>query len=355
MEIKNVLVLDCNDSASKAASHLEENPAVIITKDGKYFGVIDHRSLDRGIKNLSKVKCETIISKPPTIEVTTDLKTQIEHFSSGHFKALPVLDKQKKPIGVVSRIELLAELKSLNLIPNTSISEIMSSPVKTISEEETLADAQSLLKESKVPRLVVLRKSYPLGTVSNFDIGSWTAGSINEGSKDKSKEKSTKEMKISDFVRSDIGTIDEDSNTLEAMEQMINKKVSVLAVMSGKKLVGVLGALDIFKLMAKKPSKKPVEISGLADGLESHYSELEASVSSIMKKFEKTIKFGDMRLHIKEQKSSFIVNLHLDTDSGVVSLKEEQKTFKDAVDAILSEFETILRKKKEQKSEKGRK
>jgi hypothetical protein len=37
MEIKNTLILESNDMASKAASQLANTPAVIITKKGKYF------------------------------------------------------------------------------------------------------------------------------------------------------------------------------------------------------------------------------------------------------------------------------------------------------------------------------
>ena len=67
MEIKKTLILDSSEPVSKALPHLDEFPAVIITKNGKYYGIIDHRSVSSAIKDPNNTKCETVVVRPPTM------------------------------------------------------------------------------------------------------------------------------------------------------------------------------------------------------------------------------------------------------------------------------------------------
>ena len=60
MELKEALILDVKDPVSKALNELlKTGTAVIVTKDNKYFGILDDRHLGINMNNASKTKCET--------------------------------------------------------------------------------------------------------------------------------------------------------------------------------------------------------------------------------------------------------------------------------------------------------
>jgi hypothetical protein len=42
MEIKKTVILESSEPLSKALAQLDTEPAVLVTKDGKYHGLIDH-------------------------------------------------------------------------------------------------------------------------------------------------------------------------------------------------------------------------------------------------------------------------------------------------------------------------
>ncbi|MEM5814801.1 MAG: CBS domain-containing protein, partial [Candidatus Aenigmatarchaeota archaeon] len=248
MEVKKTLILDAGEPASKATSHLAEYPAVIITKEGRYYGIIDHRNITTGIRDPSSVRCETVIVRPPVLRGSAGVLERVDAFLLGHFKALPVVAENEKPLGITTRVELLDDIRRERLVPKESVSALMSAPVFTIDENETLARAKKMMNDRKVNRLVVTSKGYPVGVVSSLDMAAWAIGrSLPAGRKDRSREINASEMPISAFLRPDITSVEQNASLDDAIRRMIEKNVSAVIVTSGRRAMGVLSALDIFK------------------------------------------------------------------------------------------------------------
>ena len=100
MKIKEALILDENEPLSKALNEvLDTGTAAIVTKDKKYKGIIDDRNLRNfSVQNPAKIKCKSVIVKPPVLNPDTGILDRIDAFLMGHFKALPVVNKAGKPI-----------------------------------------------------------------------------------------------------------------------------------------------------------------------------------------------------------------------------------------------------------------
>ncbi len=358
MEIKQTLVLDSSDSLSKAIAQLDESPAVIVTRDGKYYGLIDHHCLTQSYRDPHTVKCETAISKPPVLPESAGLLERVEAFLSGHFKALPVIDDGKKPVGITTRVELLKEMLSGNLIPQLQAADLMSSPAYTIDENSSIGDARGVIKERHAHRLVVTRNGKLIGLISNYDLGTWNARpNLPGGRKDirLSQQINVDEMKISSFLRPDVTLVKEGTSLADAAKRMVEKQVSAVIVVSDSKPLGVVSALDIFKKVQEIAQEGvPVGVSGLEQDDIGYFSRVQEKFGHVIQRFGKTFNIRNCSVHVKSGKSTYVVAVYLDTDDGHVSLKCERGSLQEGIDELAAELHEVLRKKKDQRKMKPR-
>jgi CBS domain-containing protein/ribosome-associated translation inhibitor RaiA len=332
-------------------------PAVIITKNGKYYGIVDHRSVSAVIRNPANTKCESAIAKPPVLTADADMLERVGAFMVGHFKAVPVVNGKLEPIGITSRVELLNDMVKQKLIPPMKLCDIMSKPVYTIDENETVAGAKRILKDKNARRLVVTRKNNPVGLVSVYDMSALEARSnLATGRKDiKSQNVSVSDMKISGFVRPDMTIVGEGASLQEAIQKMVDKQVSGVIVLSGKEPVGVVSALDVFKKILEMAQEgMQIQISGLNQDDIDQYDHIKQKFTHVLGKFSKTFNIRNVSVHVKENKSVYDVGIYLDTDDGHIALKVEKADVQAAVDELASEVEHMLRKKKDIKVIKPR-
>ena len=349
MDIKRALVLDCVEPVSKAENYLMDNPAVIITKEGKDYGMVDHRCI-KSMNEHQNVKCETVMIRSPVLKEDSELGDRVEAFLVGHFKALPVLDGKNRPLGVVTRTELLGDLKKSHALPEGVVDEIMHSPVYTIDYAKNLGDAKKQLKEKGVHRLVVTKSGNSLGVVSAFDIAMWESrGKTSKGRKDTGIDQinNIERMRVEEFVRGDVISVEAGTKTGQLVDEMIKKKVSHAIVTSNKKPVGVVSVLDVLKQVNQKQSEVQIAISGLGGDTLVEYSDIEQKLLHVIEKFGKTFSFRNVSLHVKEKKSAFVLNLYAEADDGHISIKEERSSIKEGIDRICHELSELLRKKKE--------
>jgi len=358
MEIKRTLILDSSDFISKALPQLDEMPAVIVTKNGRYYGIIDHASVSQGIRDPQNTKCECAVSKPPVLLQSAGVLERIDAFMAGHFRALPVIDANDNPLGITTRVGLLKDMMDDGLIPPMAVSDLMSSPAFVIGEKETLATAKRMIRENAARRLVVMRDHNIIGVISAYDIGAWAAKqNLAVGRKNIKSSEGVKidDMEIAGFVRPQITRIPEGSGLHEAVERMIDKQVSDVVVVAGKKPVGVMSALDIFKKIQELAEESlPIQISGLGEDSMYLYKHIKDKIGHPLEKFGKTFNIRNCSVHVKEGKSTFVVNVYFDTDHGHISLKEERGSLKETVDEVAAEISNILRKKKELRKQKPR-
>jgi CBS domain-containing protein/ribosome-associated translation inhibitor RaiA len=358
MEIKHTLVLDGSDSLSKALSQLDETPAVIVTKEGKYIGIIDHHSVSLGIRNPDTVRCETVVKKPPVLLANAGVMERVDAFLGGHYKALPVLDEDKAPIGITTRVELLKELLVDDSVPHVNVVEVMNSPVFMIDEKETLSAAKSLLKEKDAHRLVATRNGKLIGLISAYDLAAWSARpNLPSGRKDIKHSEPIKvdDMSISSFMRPDMTIVKEEASLDDAVRRMIDKQVSYVIVARDSKPIGVVSALDIFKIyQAKSKVGIPIQVSGLGEDNAAYFDRIQAKFGHVFEKSSASFNIRNCSVHVKENKSVYSVNAYFETDEGHVSLKLERGSLQEAIDEIAMEALEILRKKKDQRKVKPR-
>jgi CBS domain-containing protein len=117
-----------------------------------------------------------------------------------------------------------------------TVGGIMTVPVRTISPEETIAQAAEIMKKNRIGCLVVLKKDEPIGIITERDI---TYKLVAEGKGG--------DTKVSKVMTKDLKTVGEDKSLTDAAKLMAAHVIRRLPVIQKGKLVGIVTIDDIAK------------------------------------------------------------------------------------------------------------
>ncbi len=79
--------------------------------------------------------------------------------------AVPVVDSEGRPVGIVSTTDLVQELK-----PDSPVSTIMTEKVYTVPQYDDASVAARIMRNHKIHRVVVTHEQKVVGVVSAFDL-----------------------------------------------------------------------------------------------------------------------------------------------------------------------------------------
>jgi CBS domain-containing protein len=165
--------------------------------------------------------------------------------------------------------------------PDVKVEDVMSSPVVTIRNTDTVLVACKLMKKNEIGCVVVVDKSdKPVGLMTERDVVRRVAALDLLPSKVNAGKSMTKPL----------GTIDPSSNVTDAAKKMREMKVRRLVVVQGDKLKGIITSNDIVDItpalidvMAEKSQIAPVQkikesapLSGYCDRCGSWADELKS-------------------------------------------------------------------------------
>ncbi len=101
--------------------------------------------------------------------VTAEPHQSIEHvrkmLESNEITAVPVVDSEQHPVGVISATDLAHDLK-----PGAPISGIMTEKVYTVPQYDDVSIAARVMRNHKIHRVVVTHEQKVVGMLSAFDL-----------------------------------------------------------------------------------------------------------------------------------------------------------------------------------------
>lgn len=105
-----------------------------------------------------------------TVEPETSLRELISTMSEGRLHAVPVVNRHRQPVGVVSAADLIPEQSPLRGRGRTA-AELMATPVRAIHADEPVSFAACLLARAAIRRLFVVNwDSCLVGVVARCDL-----------------------------------------------------------------------------------------------------------------------------------------------------------------------------------------
>jgi CBS domain-containing protein len=101
--------------------------------------------------------------------VTAERHQSIEHVRSmldkNAISALPVVDGEKQPVGIISSTDLAHDLK-----PAAPISSVMTDKVYTVPQYDDVSIAARVMRNHKIHHIVVTHEQRVVGILSAFDL-----------------------------------------------------------------------------------------------------------------------------------------------------------------------------------------
>lgn len=101
--------------------------------------------------------------------VTTQPHTTISHLRGvmerNRIGAVPVVDSEGRPVGIVSTTDLLTELNG-----NSPVSTIMTETVYTVPQYDDVSVAARVMRNHGIHRVIVTHEQKVVGVLSSFDL-----------------------------------------------------------------------------------------------------------------------------------------------------------------------------------------
>jgi CBS domain-containing protein len=162
-----------------------------------------------------------------------------------HVHALVVVDRDRRPVGIMSDYDLLAgewlsaDADSLVTMRKLTAADLMSYPVTTVESDTPLNEAAQLMLEKDINRLMVAEKGKPVAVISSSDFVASIAGA----------EKLSRD-KVADIMSDAILVCRDKTPISSAARTMTEARYrSVLVVDSRGKPLGVVSDRDLIPLV----------------------------------------------------------------------------------------------------------
>jgi CBS domain-containing protein len=134
----------------------------------------------------------------------------------------------------------------MSSLDSISVSRVMSSPVRTVKEDDTLQDAcKTMLKGGIGSVIVVNQSNEPSGIITERDVVRHLA-----------EEPISFQAQASEIMSKPIVTIHPNGSLRDALQTMQSRDIRRLVVVGddGKNMMGILTDKDIFKFITKNES-----------------------------------------------------------------------------------------------------
>ncbi len=131
------------------------------------------------------------------------------------------------------------------------VAEIMSHKVHTVNQHENISRVMYLMNYEKIRHLPVVEKGRIVGIVSDRDLYK-ALGTREHTLEVESEEQLHSSNRVQNIMRRGVVTTTPEASVSEAADLMAGHKIGALPVVVDNKLVGIVSAVDILKLMAKQ-------------------------------------------------------------------------------------------------------
>lgn len=312
MELENPTQLDVSEPLSRAVNEISKTGLpVIVTKNGKYFGIIDERAIRQHTVSPNKEKCGTIAERAPTLSPESTVMDACNAFFAGRYKAIPVL-RGGKIEGAISRRTLLSELLSEKMLSRKRVSEVMTSPVATMDITSTIGQAGSELRRHHIRRLVVTQKGKIAGLLSVFDMAGFNASHKGSDAFYRGGERTSMDSQpISSYMKKQVEMIAASDSLASAVKKMLDSHVAALVVADAGYPQGIVTAKDILHSALAEEKPASVFVSGLPYEQRDFASEIVREGEKLISKLGKSSKVSSIAVHIKKEGPGFAVRCQL--------------------------------------------
>jgi len=306
----------------KVIPTITKEEGVILTKDNKYFGIVDKRCLVKSLNLVNENQASFKIAKRvPLINSSTSIMHATEYMYLNKSRLLPY-ERDTIIKGVLKRNTLLRIFLSEHLLSAFKVNDFMTTPVIGIDVNATLAQAKATMKNYNIVTLPVINQDRLVGIITLTDMLVYSS-KIPERAPPFRKSDINR-AKVSDIMQSNVFTISKNSSIDDAIRSFVEKNISSLPVLEGNRLIGMLTVSDILRGVIKIGRKEHelVMISGLDEETEPYKEDVIKEASDLVNNISQLsgIEPDYVSIDIKHMKGNrFEIKARLYTKKGVIT------------------------------------
>ncbi|MEM2251186.1 MAG: CBS domain-containing protein [Candidatus Hadarchaeales archaeon] len=251
--VKTFPSVGSRDLVTKARAIMRETGWRIlpVVDGGMLEGIITQREILRVSSTRSNIPVSGIMSIVPVlITPATELKRVVKALIDFGLDGLPVVMDQtnRTIVGMIRAediVQRLVELSSLKV----KVEDIMTRDPVVCSPEDEIVKIWEIMEKSHFSGVPVVEvrggKKIVIGIITRSDI-------IREGSARLSEEsRKERKTKVRSVMKSPAVTIEQDSEVVQAMRLMLERKIKRLPVVKNGELVGIVSREDILKMICR--------------------------------------------------------------------------------------------------------
>lgn len=346
----------------------------VVDSKGGLEGVIGYRDLIRFIQfNPERTKLNKVMHQPPEFDADESLVELCDlRINSG--RKLLVHTSGDKLKGVIGDQEFLEAFSNAEEIEDVGTKDIHTYDLINVFEQDSLEEARHIMLDNNVSRLPVLDKNGKLtGILHSTDLlqtmvsrqapdsGGTSGGrsGSNEVNIAGGNEKDRmSEIPVSELMQQNVFTADEHMKGDKAIQQMIENETHEIIFVDDRYPESIVAVKDFIEFIAELAPGKTVlvSITGLdvPEEKAAVHNKIKTQIQgSLGRKLERP---QELKLVVKKadkdgKKHRYDIDLRLDCEYGLIKIDEEGWELLDVVDEALSELNTIVRKKKEKRTE----
>jgi CBS domain-containing protein/ribosome-associated translation inhibitor RaiA len=345
--ITKVEYMDAKAPIQQGLSMLKKYPAVLVKKNGSYYGIMDSRSLysTRGSFKFSKNQSiEKYTAKVPSIDDSMRIDDVITAFYTSRAKALPYVLKGKI-MGVLDRNTLVKIILSLELLNDQKVSDAMSTPAVAASDQISLSQAKSVMEDNRIKRLITLHDNKFSGLITYFSLLS-NYYTIDERLPEKKTDKyMPSSIRIADIMEKNPITVRNDVDLASAARLLAENNISSLIVMNRQGMpVGILTVTDVLEnvINRRRLEENRIFISGIDKTVKEYEPELREGLKQLSQQLErvKSISIQYIAMNIKRTRGNrYDIKVRVALkNGGTISVNVAdfilERTFNEALDSI---------------------
>lgn len=333
-----------------------------VIEDGNYQGMMSYGTLlrNKGITNQSKVK--GLMTGVPSLSTEDSIMTVAEKMVQSNSRQLPVLagNAKRKIIGVVSRgsiVEIVSKLKTINEI---KIWEIMTNPVESVKDTDSLDAALALMSGLDIRTVPVISEDgEAIGVLGMSEIidNNWKGESRNL------EEIADMKISVSSICTDVVYTVNWDNELEAAADLMSTYGISTVPVLESGKAVGVVTQYDILEVVSacKQRDTLFIQLSGLSDDDKESTDEIYKCIETELSKVAKVGNPSSLTVHYAKYKETgdrqkYSVSARLALDSEVFTAKAiEWDLIKVTRDLMKKIADSVMSRKDEKDTYRRRK
>jgi CBS domain-containing protein len=344
------------DYAAPAAGAIEKISslgAVIVNRNGTFYGIVDERSVSRRGTGVSRaMHIGSFAENVPVLNGETSLESVIAHFYNTQKKALPYAENDRVS-GIVRREKILSSVLSIHMLSKYIVKDLMSSPLLAINASANAAQAKSAMQNYHVRRLVVIDSGKLYGILTYRQVSELADVPNERPPEMKNTLYSLKNTEVRSICVRNVQAIDQGKPAEVAIRSMLKNNVSSLVVLRGDKPAGIITVRDILEGVVAGISKvkRNIIISGLDRHTKEYEEELKEGMSRLADRINRFHRINTeyMAVHIKHPKTKNY-EMHarmISEDGGAISASSSGYSLDEAFKLLSERVYKLAKERKE--------